>query len=1054
MREPLQATLCLALLAAAVATPSAEAVQPIAPEVANLDNLLRNPGFEEGDALPKSWGRYPPKDAGGNRIVRDTRVARSGKASGLVWSVAPYEAGKPWMQFNQYGLPVEGGTTVIVSLWTRGEGVGPGNAGLHFYDPRGGHLGFAKIASPKDAKAGEWAYVRESVSVPEAAAKLGFAAYAAEKGKTWFDDCAVIATPTATAARATPTVDGRLDEPCWADARAIARFAVHTGARLAAARTRAWLAYDDDKLYVAFECPHPDTAALRAQATRHDGDVWLDDSIEVFLDPQHGHRDYYQLCVSSRGVIRDSQGTDLAWESGAQAAAVRRAAAWTVELAVPYDKLGLSLDTGSVWGINLVRNDRVRGETVTWSLGGFHAPDRFGNVRLRPDLSRFCRVALARRVKRLDDEMKRLANELVEAELPAPALLKATKALLKARNALAALGAIAKGRVKLPPGGWQAVRRLVAGVPVLLATARAAALEGLFGLQSNGKGGFRVAIAHSLQKVRRSGPVPEGQLTRRVRLDAARDEAESFQLVVLPAGQELKGVAIEVAPLKGPLAGKGGETQAPTHEIPLVWRRVAYVETAQPGYPTEYVGWWPDPLLPAGTFDVAADQRQPLWLTALVPPEARPGLYRGKVTVRCGERSVRVPVELRVRPFRLPRPGTLAAPFGLYASALSHWYFGKAPYRERLPIQAFARWCRFLGEYRLTPKNVAREYVDVHRAGKGVSADLTALEQTVAPLAERYFAPYSFCLDRLPVASRLRKEDGRPSAAALAAITGGIAEQWRRQHLPQKVYIYGVDEPGAQDYPFLQELYREVRKAAPGFPIMQTIGDPHPQALVGLVDIWCPLTRALASRFYADRLNAGDTLWTYVCCSPKPPYANFFVDQPATAHRVLFWQARQAGATGLLYWCVCWWYGLPNAASGKPCFPDAPLRLAEHGTHRSYKVNGDGLLVYPGPKLTPYPSIRLEVIRDGIEDYEYLALLARLIARAEELPARRRPPPELLRKAKALSRVPSTLSRSLTDYTHTPAHVLERRRQVADAIERLTALLTPRRPVDEPKAPE
>src|SRR4029079_10509875 len=46
--------------------------------------------------------------------------------------------------------------------------------------------------------------------------------------------------------------------------------------------------------------------------------------------------------------------------------------------------------------------------------------------------------------------------------------------------------------------------------------------------------------------------------------------------------------------------------------------------------------------------------------------------------------------------------------------------------------------------------------------------------------------------------------------------------------------------------------------------------------------------------------------------------------------------------------------------------------------------NGDGTLVYPGrPKNIggntdiPIESIRLKLIRDGLEDYEYLNLLAR-----------------------------------------------------------------------------
>jgi hypothetical protein len=55
---------------------------------------------------------------------------------------------------------------------------------------------------------------------------------------------------------------------------------------------------------------------------------------------------------------------------------------------------------------------------------------------------------------------------------------------------------------------------------------------------------------------------------------------------------------------------------------------------------------------------------------------------------------------------------------------------------------------------------------------------------------------------------------------------------------------------------------------------------------------------------------------------------------------------------------------------------------------RLYGGNGDGTLFYPGrPDRIggrtdiPIESIRLKLIREGMEDYEYLALLARLDGR-------------------------------------------------------------------------
>jgi len=270
------------------------------------------------------------------------------------------------------------------------------------------------------------------------------------------------------------------------------------------------------------------------------------------------------------------------------------------------------------------------------------------------------------------------------------------------------------------------------------------------------------------------------------------------------------------------------------------------------------------------------------------------------------------------------------------------------------------------------------------------------------------------------------------------------ADEYRRLGLPHEAYVYGIDEPAPRAYPFVRRVYEMVREAAPDFPIMQTVNQTVPGELADLVDIWCPLSSRVSDGFYAQRKQAGDTLWMYVCCGPKPPYANFFIDQPATDHRVLFWQAWDAGATGLLYWCICWWNGLPGPATGEPHFPDVPVVLKDRSDSLlKLGVNGDGILVWPGPDMTPYPSLRLEVIRDGIEDYEYLALLSRCVDAAQGLPAAQRPAPETLEQARALCRVPEEISRTFTEYTKDPAVILARRKAIGDMIEGLTAVLGP-----------
>ncbi|MCD6350917.1 MAG: hypothetical protein J7M26_02250, partial [Armatimonadetes bacterium] len=498
---------------------SADGGPVIAPQVADLYTIVRNGGFEEGGDVPAWWSRYPPKDEGGNRHLRDTSVAHSGHASALIWSKTPHQPGKAGFQWNKYGLPVEGGSTLIVSYWFKTDGDSPIGTGLHFYARDGSHVGFSRV--PVTGPARDWVYVRGEVDVPAEAVKAGFALYAQDLARTWYDDVALLATPRCKAVRGTPTIDGDLSDACWGQAQALGPFVLHTGQGLASAQTQAWLAYDDENLYVAFRCPFPTGSKLKADAVRHDGKTWLDDSVEVFLDPwARKRRDYYQLCINCRGVLRDSHKTQTVWESGARVRTRIARDHWTAEVAIPYEHLGIDLTVGRQWGVNLVRNDRVRGEVTTWSLGGFHKPGRFGTVELAPDLGRYYRASLIDLVAAEQRREEGLRGEIEACGLPAEALAKVNQLLAQAEERIGLLRAIGGGRAELPAGGWEKVRQDLAQARELLGQARQAAVDALFAAQAGGEEGvgFRLALASSLQKVRRSGPPGEGLLTRTVRL--------------------------------------------------------------------------------------------------------------------------------------------------------------------------------------------------------------------------------------------------------------------------------------------------------------------------------------------------------------------------------------------------------------------------------------------------------------------------------------------------------------------------------------------------------
>ncbi|MBI4881259.1 MAG: DUF4091 domain-containing protein [Planctomycetes bacterium] len=259
------------------------------------------------------------------------------------------------------------------------------------------------------------------------------------------------------------------------------------------------------------------------------------------------------------------------------------------------------------------------------------------------------------------------------------------------------------------------------------------------------------------------------------------------------------------------------------------------------------------------------------------------------------------------------------------------------------------------------------------------------------------------------------------------------------EHLAAKgwldeAYLYWFDEPDPKDYDFVRGGMAEVRRFAPGLRRMLT--EQPEEALHGAVDIWCPLLSCFDPAACAARQRAGESIWWYVCTAPQGDYCTLFVDHPAIDLRMWLWQTWKFGVEGILVWSANYWTS--SCAFPPPALQDPyqdPMAYVEgYGLpagHVGFWGNGDGRFLYPpeaccaagsGKVLAgPVDSLRFELLREGIEDYEYFHLLARLV-----------------REAEPLLRVPPEICVSLTSFTRDPRPLLEHRRRVAEAIERLS----------------
>jgi len=491
-----------------------------------------------------------------------------------------------------------------------------------------------------------------------------------------------------------------------------------------------------------------------------------------------------------------------------------------------------------------------------------------------------------------------------------------------------------------------------------------------------------VWFAPSALKIKRDArPVPAAPL--RGDIAAARNEAESCQLA-LRADIAVRSVAVSVSDLVGP-GGRG------------------YLRPSL--YKVEYVPIWeekepfPDPLPPLrGPFDLEAGRTQPVWITVRVPAEAAPGDYQGVVTVASASGTRRLPFKLHVWDFALPVTPSSQTAFGLD-------YSGIAEFHDVEPGSARAqalnrKYYEFLLDHRVSPYNLP---VDL------------ASDEAVPYLDDPRMTSYN-----IPIGT---KSDAELKLLVQRLIAGG----WFA-----KGYFYEVDEPITKAaFDALVAVSGRIRAIEPRSRMVTPFwGNPDfdktlrsKDVMLGRVGIWCPHLLYMESepgfpRFLLDRRNAGDTIWWYNCGGlekwddERAPYNNLDIPLSAMSCRVLLWQQRRFGLQGLLYWNTTYWH--------KKYTPDPWVNTVMLEPRKC----GDGMLLYPGNKVGidgPVGSLRLEVLRDGLEDFDYLAL------------ADQRLEPNASRAF--IARV----ARTLTDYERDPLKLEAVRRELGAALEKATA---------------
>ncbi|HEY8165476.1 MAG TPA: DUF4091 domain-containing protein [Gemmatimonadaceae bacterium] len=492
-------------------------------------------------------------------------------------------------------------------------------------------------------------------------------------------------------------------------------------------------------------------------------------------------------------------------------------------------------------------------------------------------------------------------------------------------------------------------------------------------------------------------PLPPGAAA--ASLIAARNEFESFQIFISAGSSQRTGVRASLD--GGHLAGTA-TTSAPIPNQNVTIYREMFDSAGLASDQEGSAGKWASGLLPTvdpifgearSAFPTTIDANTFLgiWVDILVPQTAAPDTYTGAISVTGDDfTTIRVPITLRVFNATLPSTSSLRNVFGIGWSDACLAHFGNDCSSDE------EKGWRTNALYALAALN-NRITLGPAQYQPLTAGNKTFFEQNLLPLING-----TDLRERLPGA-KMTSFQADTNATALPM----WRDEARSQNFQDRSFIYVCDEPlaNATKWAACQNTATTAQNTWPEAKrlVTATQSDASQAGQLSWINILVPLVNFMddkpgrpfagnqRSTYNTFLQTAGNQVWMYTSCmshgcAPSGVNAtqckngpeggetatndayfdgwlSYVTDAPASEGRAMGWLAYVYNTSGELYFQV-------SHCLAKP--PDQQY---------AYGGNGDGTLFYAGKPTQhggstdfPIESIRLKLIRDGYEDYEYLKL--------------------------------------------------------------------------------
>ena len=481
-----------------------------------------------------------------------------------------------------------------------------------------------------------------------------------------------------------------------------------------------------------------------------------------------------------------------------------------------------------------------------------------------------------------------------------------------------------------------------------------------------------------------------------VRVALAQGESESFQLAIRPKeGTDLSDVSVSL----NDLVASGSGERIPASAISVYTQQYQHISVSS--HFEGPTGYWPDALIPFKPFDARGGVTTPLWFTLSVDETTAPGTYSGLLELQGdGLSPVELFIEVEVFGFKLPSRPMLKTDFDFDSDQAytDYRHFGGKQTQPQLEARFFENAAR----HRVTLRSAIPFPSEQPNIGAAL-ANFKAQLATADPAG----------VSTISVPQTLLNHPDQLAMANAFVVENGLQD---------RAFVHLANEPPRPAWPRIMQGIEAWKAAAPDIPVMITTYGLEP-FLPDALERWAvhaPVFDTVNNARVLERIAAGGEVWWYVDQTPPRPYGNFFIDFDGIDHRILFWQAWALGVRGMHY------RGINTHRDGRDPWKD----LVD-----ITPVNGDGFLVYTDAS-GPVNSIRWENIRDGIDDYDYLAVFNDRRRKLLAEPGHE----ALLQRAAEVYNLKDVIP-SLVEFTRDPEVLEKKRRAIAEMIVEMNAAL-------------